>query len=669
VAETRGDRFVVHTRSGDQEFVPGVNLGATTPGHAPGELAITAADYRRWFKDMGQTGIRAVRIYTIHPPAFYEELAAYNRAHPVRPLYLVQGVYLPDEAYLTDDDLFADATTVPFRAELHDAVKAVHGQLRRSPRHGRASGHWTTDVGQWVMGWVIGVEWDPNATKASDDRNRSRPGYGGTYFSSTPEASPTERWLAEKLDIVARLEAAHGRTMPLAFVNWPTTDPLRHPDEPLRDEDLVGIDANHVASHPAWPGGEFASYHAYPYYPDFQRYQPDITSFRRNGQADNYAGYLHLLQQHHPGMPVLVTETGVPSALGSAHNGPLGRSQGDHSEQDAMSTDADLLQVVHDVGLGGAFLFEWTDEWFKFTWNTVDLQRPADRRPLWHDALTNEQHFGLHASDGGERARVVVGAGPDQWRNNGSKVIFRGPTTVEEVRATHDEEYLYLRVRLRSGADLLQPITIGLDVVTGGNGGLPDHPGVDPAADYAVTLRNGPEGRATAWVRASNDSYVIPYGAVRHYFPVDPSAVRPGSGVWDPFQLILNRPVVDPRTGERRPIEVFPAGDLRRGTTDPSSPGFDNRATWDAAGSSFEVRLPWVMIGFSDPSSRQALVVQPDGSMTSTPSRKVGITVVAGAQVAPTAGYSWPPWQIATSHERPKVGLSTLKEKYRSLAP
>jgi hypothetical protein len=55
--------------------------------------------------------------------------------------------------------------------------------------------------------------------------------------------------------------------------------------------------------------------------------------------------------------------------------------------------------------------------------------------------------------------------------------------------------------------------------------------------------------------------------------------------------------------------------------------------------------------------------------MTSTPSRKVGITVVAGAQVAPTAGYSWPPWQVATSHERPKVGLSTLTEKYRSLAP
>ena len=76
-----------------------MNLGSTTPTHQPGELAITAADYRRWFAQMGAMGVRAVRIYTIHPPAFYRELAAYNRAHAEAPLYLVQGVYLPDESY------------------------------------------------------------------------------------------------------------------------------------------------------------------------------------------------------------------------------------------------------------------------------------------------------------------------------------------------------------------------------------------------------------------------------------------------------------------------------------------------------------------------------------------------------------------------------------------
>ena len=78
------------------------------------------------------------------------------------------------------------------------------------------------------------------------------------------------------MDELATAEVTRGRTMPIAFVNWPTTDPLRHPDEPQRTEDAVGLDANHVRSTSAWPGGTFASYHAYPYYPDFQRHEPAL---------------------------------------------------------------------------------------------------------------------------------------------------------------------------------------------------------------------------------------------------------------------------------------------------------------------------------------------------------------------------------------------------------
>jgi len=51
-------------------------------------------------------------------------------------------------------------------------------------------------------------------------------------------------------------------------------------------------------------------------------------------QADPYAGYLHDLLVHYQGkMPLMITEFGVPSSLGSAHIGTLGRSQGDHTEQ------------------------------------------------------------------------------------------------------------------------------------------------------------------------------------------------------------------------------------------------------------------------------------------------------------------------------------------------
>jgi hypothetical protein len=94
------------------------------------------------------------------------------------------------------------------------------------------------------MSWVIGVEWDPFATAASDAANEGESAYRGEFFENTPEATPTEVWLAEMLDHLAELEAGRGVTMPMSFVNWPTTDPLIHPDEPLEREDSTTTTSN-----------------------------------------------------------------------------------------------------------------------------------------------------------------------------------------------------------------------------------------------------------------------------------------------------------------------------------------------------------------------------------------------------------------------------------------
>ena len=39
-------------------------------------------------------------------------------------------------------------------------------------------------------------------------------------------------------------------------------------------------------------------------------------------------------------MPLLITEFGVPSSIGTAHHGTNGRDQGEHSEQEALAIDA-----------------------------------------------------------------------------------------------------------------------------------------------------------------------------------------------------------------------------------------------------------------------------------------------------------------------------------------
>lgn len=659
VASVVGGRFLLHTAGGDRSFLPGVNIGGTVPGRSPGQIVeLTAGQYRAWIQAAGEIGVRVLRNYTIHPPAFYDELAAYNRVNRDAPIYLFQGVYLVDEgAFISSGDLWRPDVHDAFLVELTAAQAAVSGHLHRSSTPGRASGIWTTDVTSWLAGWVVGVELDPTATAASDKRNASRPLVKGTYFTNTPDATPTERWLAEMTNHVAALEATAGRTLPIAFVNWPTTDPLRHPDEPLSTEDLVQIDANHVMPTAAWPGGSFASYHAYPYYPDFLRHEPALQAPFPDGEPDPYRRYVRMLADHHKlaGLPTIITEFGVPSSFGSAHSAPRGRSQGAHSEAEAMKIDADLLRMLHEEGLAGGLVFALYDEWFKFTWNTVDLQIPADRRALWHDQLTNEQYFGLLAFDSGLANRLRLGDPPGSWRSD-SRVMFESRRNLRELRVATDESFVYLRLGFDQVPD---EFTLGFDVLPGADsGGLPGMRGVGPNSNVAVQIsRSGGAGQMLVW--AGSDYTTVVQGALRGYFPVDPHDLESGSMAWVRRRQVIDRSLVVPSTGQHIAAEFIDVSGLVRATTVPGNQSFDSRGELWATKTDVALRIPWSLLGLADPSSRQALKISPDGTVSAVAIEQINL-IYADTTMSIESAVQWDPWQIVHSNERPKDGLGSF---------
>ncbi|MGI8523597.1 MAG: hypothetical protein ACR2K3_09870 [Nocardioides sp.] len=634
VAASDASGFRLHTSSGDKTFLPGVNLGSTTPLHQPGEVGtIPASQYAEWLRAMGGRGVRVVRIYTLPPPGFYDELAAYNRGHATAPIYLMQGVYLPDESYLEPGHtLYDPAVSDAFSRELHDVSDAVHGDLVRTAAPGRAGGHYTTDVSPWLAGWIVGVEWDPQGVARTDRLGRDAPYHPGRYFVAQPQATPTERWIASKMDQLAGWEAERGSSEPMAFANWPTADPLTHPTEPLTSEDAVSIDANHVLPTAAWPGGTFASFHAYPYYPDFQRYEPAIQHEQWNGRDDPYAGYLVELERHFAAhMPLLITEFGVPSSLGTAHTGPLDRGQGDHSEQEAMAMDADLMRMMHAKGIAGAFVFEWQDEWFKKTWNTLEHQQP-DRRQLWHDPLTNEQWFGLVATDPDPIPDAVA-----------DKTVARGP--FRRVHAWADASWVHLAVTTAEAPGA--PFTIDADVLPGHRG--PDYRiEVDPAG-----------GTAQVYVRRALD----PIRLDTQQSPYVPDERQP----WHPYRLITNGSRVS--AGTTLPAEYWDGGALREGTWDPTSPDYDSTSTWriDQAHSIVQLRIPWAMLGLADPSSRLALGEGgPPAPLVKIPG--LGLTFEQDGQQVQLP-FRWPTWNHTTYHAREKAGIDTVEQAFRDLAP
>lgn len=635
-------------------FWAGVNLGSTTPGHFPGEVSPRAPDHRRWFAGMRELGVRVVRVYTLLDPSFYTELRRHNLAHPDSPLYVVHGVWIPEERFLQAQDLW-DRRVLREQLELAEEVHAaVRGDLTRPPRRGFASGRWTADISRWVVAWSPGVEWDPQATRASERRNPPRR-FRGRYIETTPGSTSTEAYVARVMNHLALLDVRAGWSRPVTFTNWLTADPLAHPHEPLPREDLISVDARHIRATRRWPGGTFASYHAYPYYPDFLRLEP-----RYRTAPDAYAAYLADLRAHHRGQALMVTEFGVPSSLGVAHLGLQGRDQGNHSEREAARINADLLRVIKRAGLAGGVQFQWVDEWFKFTWNTIDVEQPAHRRNLWRNPLTNEEHFGVLAAEAGARPDVVLDGDGSEWDAAGhSPVLWERRRGIREIRVTHDEEDLSVLVRADQRV-LDAGITVGLDVRPGGNRGLPGMPGVAPAADVAV-IWDGKRLRVrhAAWT----DTLAAQYGVARDYLDVDPRELRVGSGAWRTPQMIVNRPYVVPVSKESRPTELVTLDPLPSGPRDQ-----DSRSVGAAGDGLLELEIPWSLLGFADPSSRTVVTPRRDGSLRFDRldgDRPIALVVAAGGRVLARARpYVVEPWQAVRWHERRKDGWETLREAY-----
>jgi hypothetical protein len=187
-------------------------------------------------------------------------------------------------------------------------------------------------------------------------------------------------------------------------------------------------------------------------------------------------------------------------------------------------------------------------------------------------------------------------------------------------------------------------------------------PGVYPQADVAFVL--GPERHAellqAAWWEPTRITYGLGYG----YLHVNPAAMKQGSGAWVQPTQIVNKPYTVPATGEERPVEVHELGNLV--IADGGSDDADERALVAASGKVVELRLPWALLGFSDPSSLTLYDVQPKGPPRTIHAGRTGIAVaVAGAAPLRTSGYAWEPWQHVEWHERRKQGFDDLARAMR----
>lgn len=659
---------VFYDNQWEEKFLRGINVGAAKPGAFPGEMAITKAEYLRWFKYMSEMNADVIRVYTTQNPSFYEALYEFNY-YAEKPLYLMHGVWIDEgniykylNAYDEESPVKAD-----FIKDAKDIVDILHGngQLTAS-RRGFASGDYEYDVSPYVIGWIFGIEWDPFFVDETNKKNKNMSDYSGT-FMYTEDAEPFEIFLCEVGDEIVTYEFEKYSTQrPISFTNWLTTDPLEHEIDP--NEDMVSVDTENIKTNEAYEPGMFASYHVYPYYPDFMNYQEDYIAFKdENGNTNTYQAYLKELMAYHT-VPILVAEFGVPASRGKAHESRFSNAdQGNLSEEEQGYILSTLINNIHEENYMGGLVFSWQDEWFKRTWNTVDLDL-ASRRPYWSNAQTNEQSFGLLTFDPGAKESVCYVDGKiSEWQNE--KPITRQNGI--DLYAKADEKYLYFMMQLNDFDPENQSIVLPIDTKPNqGNvfcNGL--NVNFSRASDFYIFIENDKNARIL--VDGYYDSFNYLYGEKMKLIPKEEVAMN--SGDFNKIYLCLSRHY-NLGLGEEIPFTKYETGQLIHGNGNPNSINYNSLVDYNFTGNIIEMRIPWLMINVMDPSTKTIMSdFNVDKAIESMRIDDIfigaGVTTLGEISTTPInmGKFTWEEWHMPQYHERLKQSYYILQNTFAEL--
>lgn len=652
IAKIDGKEFYVLNADGgwDDFFVKGVNIGATKPGFFPGEFGITKEDYLRWFEYIGQMNANTIRVYVAQMPCFYEALYEYNKTAE-SPIYLFQGIYLNEEIITQYNDAFCNEGELlnSFISDIQNATDIIHGNADIEKVAGNAYGTYDADVSKYVIGWILGIEWSADFVIGTNESNPEIDGYSGTYVY-TENASAFEAFLAQAADAAISYEFEnYGDQRPVALSNWVTTDPLSHPGEPNPTvEDAVSVDAEHIRARSNFFAGFFASYHVYPYYPEFFSFDEKYIS----GEYPNtYLTYLNELNSYHT-MPVLVAEFGIPTSRGITHENEIsGYNQGHIEESEQGEMLVSLLSDIHTTGMMGGLVFSWQDEWFKTTWNTKDLT-VAGRRANWADAMTCEENFGLLAFEAGATDTAArVDGDVSEW--NADNVVATNGLLSLSVKS--DEEYLYLMADL--GGQSFEDDTFYIPIDTIAAQGNSSYHGVSFSQDSDFLLILDGEKESKLLVDPYYDIFHFQYAFITSAVPKLENQGTANTKTFVPILQALSRELVLPSTGETIPFRTFDSGVLAYGNANPDSEDYCSLADFCQKDGYVEIRIPWLLLGVMDPSSKvqiadlyenEALVEQDIDTF------RFGITVSDNAKTVEMGHYSWEKWDTPSYHERLK---------------
>lgn len=587
-------------------IVKGVDLASSTAGHLPSDYAVDEQTWLRWFGQIQNMGANTIRIYTIYNDTFYNALYRFNNEN-AEPLYLLQGLQVTDYANHSSQDAYGAEFYAALRKDSLDVIDVLHGRKNIALNRMKGSGNYRKDVSKWVLGYIIGNEWDAGTIAYTNHNSSYQDVYEGEYFRTGENATVFEAMIAKIMDAMISYESAKYKTQKLvSFQNDPENDPFVYEEQYARQlRKFSQTDAEHILPTEKLESGYFASYRLYEFCSEFahcfsreQKAGLD-TILKELDTSLFYQGYTQLLSEYHS-MPVVITGYGFSSSRGTdRQEGPF--TEGEQGRR--------LVQAYDDIvssGCSGACITSWQDVWGRRSWNTsfaVDV-KTAGR---WHDIQTDGQCYGLLSFDPGETKSVCCVDGDGEEWTDEDQILENAAASLS---AKYDERCLYLYVE-QKGLTEETKLYLPIDVTpksgskTDGSRGL----AFERAADFVLCLEGKFSSRLFVQAR---------YEAVRENYLMqisgeDPFVTFPekDSSSFVPIRMILqNHKLVSQEDTEEailaaKRYDTIETGRMRYGNADPESSEYDSLSDFCYGADCVEIRIPWQLLNFADPSQME----------------------------------------------------------------
>lgn len=654
------DIYIVNNDKWEKLKLIGVNLDPAKPGVFPSENTVKEEEYLRWIQYIYDMGANCIKVSNLMSQHFYNALNRFNKDKE-NPIYLLQGIYF-DETYLKNGyDPQNSKLKEIFKNNIKLIIDSVHGNPYNFDKPDIVQ-FYNTDVSKYIIGYTLGIEFAEHDLIYTEIMNENKY-YNGKYLYTDEKSSSFESYMAQMGDYLASYELEMYKKQSLiGFIGSSSYHIVSSRENPKGDSILAKgnkldelknyLDPENIKVKSRLKTGIFATYNIYPSYSEIKEYQNNIDD------------YFSKINEYHK-IPVVIGEFGVPSARVAGDFNIDDSFKGYINEQEQGQALIDIYKSIDKFSYAGSFIFEFQDSWHNSSWNTKE-SKILDRSAYWSDAQTYSQYFGLMAFDPGKKESISY---PDnminEWKDE--DIISKNDNMSLSIKS--DEKYLYLMLKSYEKLDFNKhDLYIDLDITPKSGSYKSSQLNIefDRPSDFIININDKENSKILV------HEY---YNKFNFYENKKENKSRPDlikhKSDMDVFSHIFieTRPKMYVESlGKFAEKTIFETGKLLHGNANPNSRDFNSVSDFYIGDNYIEIRVPWGLLNFMDPSTNQIEGDFYKEFKTSTlkiNNISIGVTLKEGNKInrLNSSIYNLNSWVIPTYHERLKESYYMIKNE------